>query len=67
MADDDLGSVISENASGPQQATVDGTTIRRHGLRDQIEADRYLASRQAVRNSPATAFVRLKIVPPGTV
>jgi hypothetical protein len=40
--------------------------VKQHPLRDQIEADKYLANKAAGRN-PAKALSRVKIVPPGTV
>ena len=63
---DDLKDVIQQNASGPQQATVDGVTAQQHSLPDQIAADKYLAGKAALgkRNFGLT---RAKIVPPGTV
>jgi hypothetical protein len=63
---DDLKDAIKQNAEGPESAEVDGVRMKRHPLRDQIEADKYLASKTAGRN-PAKALTRVKIVPPGTV
>ena len=64
---DDLKDAIKENASGPKQAGADGVNTQQHSLADQIEADRYLAEKEAVSKDPAKAFARVKIVPPGTV
>ena len=63
---EELNSTIRENAQGPESASADGVQVKQHNLRDQIEADKYLAGKEA-RRSPARAFVRVKIVPPGTV
>ena len=60
-----LDSTIRENAQGPESASADGVQVKQHSLRDQIEADKYLAGKDARRN-PAKAFTRVKIVPPGT-
>ena len=39
--------------------------MRQHSLKDQIEADRYLASKEAMASkSPGVRFA--KILPPGT-
>jgi len=62
----DLKDAIKQNAEGPESAEVDGVKVKQHALRDQIEADKYLASKAAVQN-PAKALTRVKIVPPGTV
>lgn len=43
-----------------------GYTARRAYLDKQVEADKYLASKDAVGESPAQSFARIKIVPPGT-
>ena len=61
-----LDSTIRENAAGPESASADGVQVKQHSLRDQIEADKYLAGKDARRN-PAKAFTRVKVVPPGTV
>jgi hypothetical protein len=63
---DELDDTILENAQGPESASADGVSATRHPLRDQIEADKYLASKGARRN-PVRGFVRAKIVPPGSV
>ena len=63
--DNDLEQAIEENAAGPAEARGDAGSMRQHSLRDQIEADKYLAGKDAVSKSPAKAFTRVKIVPPG--
>ena len=63
---DEIEHAITQNAQGPQSAEADGVRMTQHSLRDQIEADKYLASKVAARN-PAAALTRVKIVPPGTV
>lgn len=62
---EELTDAIKQNAEGPKQASADGVSTEQHSLEDQIEADKYLASKEAAKN-PATAFTRVKIVPPGT-
>jgi len=62
---EDLKDAIKQNAEGPKQASADSVSTQQHSLADQIEADKYLASKEAVKN-PAKAFARVKIVPPGT-
>ena len=64
---DELDNTIRENASGPKRASGDSGSIDQHSLADQIEADKYLAGKDAVSKNPAKAFTRVKIVPPGTV
>ena len=55
---------IRENAAGPKQASVDGVTVQQHPLQDQIAADRYLASKDAMKKKGLGAILR-KLVPPG--
>ena len=64
---EDLDNTIRENAAGPKRARGDSGEMEQHSLKDQIEADKYLAGKDAVSANPARAFVRVKIVPPGTV
>ena len=51
---DDLDNTILENAQGPAEVKGDSVSVRQHDLKDQVEADRYLASRshRAGRNRP---------------
>jgi hypothetical protein len=60
----ELEQAIRDNASQPAKAAVDGQSVEQHPLPDQIEADRYLASKEAVRK-PGLGVKFAKIVPPG--
>lgn len=62
----DLSDDIESNATGPRRAKADGVEMEQHGLADQIEADRYLASKAATA-AGGLGIKRLKIKPPGTV
>ena len=62
---EELEDAIKENAAGSESAEVDGVRVRQHPLRDQIEADKYLAGKAAMAN-PAAALRRVKLVNPGT-
>lgn len=55
---------IEQNAQGPKKAQGDAGSVEQHGLQDQIAADRYLASKRAVR-APGKGIVISKIIPPG--
>lgn len=55
---------IRENAQGPAEVTGDSGSMKQHPLKDQIEADRYLNSKQATR-SPRLGLRVTKLVPPG--
>ena len=59
-----LEQTIRDNASGPAKASNETGSVEQHPLRDQIEADRYLASKAAVAN-PKRALRLTKLVPPG--
>ena len=61
-----LDQAIRDNASQPAKASVDGQSVEQHPLKDQIEADRYLASKDAARK-PGLGVKFAKIVPPGSV
>jgi len=55
---------LRQAAQQPRFVSVDGRQVTQHGLRDQIEADRYEAAKAAARRR--TLGVRLqKVVPPG--
>ncbi len=61
---DDLQETIRENAQGPAKAAGDAGSMEQHKLSEQIEADRYLASKEAAR-SKRRGLVFNKLVPPG--
>ena len=62
---EDLKDTIRENAQGPAAAQGDSGSMRQHNLKDQIEADRYLQSKEAAR-SKSLGIRITKLVPPGT-
>ncbi len=62
----DLEQAIRDNAAGPAKAAGDSGSVEQHPLKDQIEADRYLASKNAARK-PGLGIKFAKIVPPGSV
>ncbi len=47
---ENLEESIRRNAAGPKSAEVDGQKVEQHSLPDQIEADKYLASKKAMRS-----------------
>ncbi len=62
----DLDQAIRDNAAGPAKAAGDSGSVEQHPLKDQIEADRYLASKDAARK-PGLGIKFAKIAPSGTV
>ncbi|WP_437226032.1 hypothetical protein SH661x_004370 [Planctomicrobium sp. SH661] len=64
MQNQPLDQAIRENAQGPAEARGDSGSVKQHSLKDQIEADRFLASKRAVKSR--TRGVRFtKMAPPG--
>lgn len=61
---DDVDQSIRENAQGPAKASGDAGSVEQHPLPDQIEADRYLASKTAA-NSKSRGLRFTKLAPPG--
>ena len=61
---DEVKEAIEKNAQGPRSAKGDVGQVEQHSLADQIEADRYLATRQA-RSKPHKALRFAKLSPPG--
>jgi len=61
---EDLSDAIRTNASGPRAAKGDSGSMEQHGLKDQIEADRYLASKSAAGGKGLGVKVS-RLVPPG--
>jgi hypothetical protein len=61
---DDLQDTIRENAKSPARASGDAGSVEQHNLKDQIEADKYLASKSATKAKHRGLRFN-KIVPPG--
>jgi len=61
---DDLQETIRESAQAPAKASGDAGSVEQHKLTDQIEADRYLASKSAM-NTKNRGLRFNRIVPPG--
>ena len=56
---------IEQGALGPQSATVDGNSVTQRSLSELIEADKYLASKNAAANSNEMFGMRCRVgVPP---
>lgn len=62
----DLSDDIETNAGGPKKVTVDGNSAEQHALKDQIEADRYLKSQDAM-TSPKRGISLARFRHQGTV
>ena len=62
---DDLEQSIRENAEGPAKASGDAGSIEQHKLPEQIDADRYLCSKDAAKSKKRGLRFN-KLVPPGT-
>lgn len=60
---DELQDAIKENAQGPKRAQGDAGSVEQHPLTEQIEADRYLASKEAAKKGLGVRMT--KVVPPG--
>ena len=60
---EDLDKTIAENAQGPKRAQGDSGSVEQHDLKDQIAADRHLASKEAAKKGLGVKMT--KVVPPG--
>jgi hypothetical protein len=60
-----LRDAIRDNAMGPKKVTGDAGSVEQHSLRDQIEAERFLASKEAMQR-PGLGIRLTKLVPDGT-
>ena len=62
--DSPLDENIRKNAQGPSKASGDAGSVEQHNLKDQVEADRYLQSKQAAKARKRGLRFN-KLVPPG--
>jgi hypothetical protein len=61
---DDLQDTIRQNAQGPAKVAGDAGSVEQHSLAEQIDADKYLASKEAAK-SKRRGLRFNKLVPPG--
>lgn len=61
---DELDDTIRQNAQGPAKAAGDAGSVEQHKLSEQIEADRYLASKDAAKTKSRGLRFN-KLAPPG--
>ena len=61
----ELEQAIKDNAAGPRRAKGDSGEVEQHGLKEQIEADRYLNAKAAAKKK-GLGIRMAKAVPPGT-
>lgn len=61
---DQLDDTIRQNAQGPAKAAGDAGSVEQHKLSEQIEADKYLASKEAAK-SKRRGLAFNKLAPPG--
>ena len=66
-----LSDTVEANAAKPRAVTVDGQTVEMHSLRDQIEAAKFAAARDATSaagnsvGNGLAGFAFFKFKPPG--
>lgn len=60
---EDLAHEIRDNAAGPKKAQGDSGSVEQHPLPEQIEADRYLANKEAAKKGLGVKMT--KVLPPG--
>lgn len=64
LVSDNLQETIRESAKAPAKASGDAGSVEQHKLTEQIAADKYLASKEAVRRKKRGLHFN-KLVPPG--
>lgn len=59
-----LDQAIADNAAGPAKASGDSGSVEQHSLKDVMDADRYLASKNAMKRRDRGIRMS-RIAPPG--
>lgn len=66
MAETDLTQQIAADAAKPSSVSVDGNTVTRHSLSDQVAAQKMLGANDAMAYIAAGGwFTRVRMIPPG--
>ena len=64
MDENKIEKVIEDNVLGPKSVESDGQKVEQHSIADQIEADRYLNSKKAMKKK-GLGLRLFKMDPPG--
>ena len=66
---DEVSNALKQAAVGPKRVRTDAGEVEAHDLDQQIEADKYLASKAAVSgaNNTRRGLRFNKLIPPGTI
>lgn len=56
---DDSDKKLLENANSPKSAEVDGQRVEQHPLKEQIELDRYMSGKQALRKGVGIKIAKM--------
>lgn len=56
MSDD----ILRRRAEQPKSAEIDGQKVEQHSLREQMELDRYLASKEAAKRGHGFRITKMK-------
>lgn len=65
---DEVSDALKSAAQQPRRVRTDAGEVEAHSLRDQIEADKYLAAKAAASSTNKHRGLRFnKLIPPGTV
>lgn len=65
---DEVSDALKQAAQQPKRVRTDAGEVEAHDLREQIEADKYLAAKAAASSTNKHRGLRFnKIVPPGTI
>lgn len=64
MVADNLEDKIRDNAAGPAKVSGDAGSVEQHKLTEQVEAAKFLASKEAVKKK-GRGLRFSKLVPPG--
>jgi hypothetical protein len=65
MPDTTIEDAIRENVAGPKKAQGDSGSVEQHSIPEQIEADRYVASKEASKHGLGIRMT--KVAPPGAI
>lgn len=65
---DEVSDALKQAAVQPKRVRTDAGEVEAHDLREQIEADKYLASKAAASSGNVHRGLRFnRIIPPGTI
>lgn len=64
---DEIEDAIKSAATSPKRVKGDEGEVEMHGIKELVEADRYIETKDAAKGKPRFGLIPRRTIPPGAV